>query len=169
MPYFGDSAAIAAEIEEFVAGTRGEPEADRVLATLLFTDIVGSTDRAAEMGDARWRDLLDRHDELCRAEVTRHRGIVVKSTGDGMLARFDGPGRAVICAQATVTRSRLLGIEVRAGVHAGEVELLGDDIAGLAVHVAARMRLNADRGFNPVMFERALRELLGKSSMPLAA
>lgn len=120
------------EVEEFVTGARGEPETDRVLATVLFTDIVTSTERAADVGDTRWRELLDRHDALCRAEVKQQRGILIKSTGDGILARFDGPGRAVSCAQRLNQQMTALGLQIRSGAHTGEVELRGDDVGGIA-------------------------------------
>jgi class 3 adenylate cyclase len=135
----GDSEAILGEIEEFLTGSRHEPEPDRVLATVLFTDICGSTERAAALGDSAWRTLLERHDQLVRAEVARHRGRAVKSTGDGVLATFDGPARAIGAARSIERAVHSLGIQIRAGLHTGECELVGDDVAGLAVHIGARV------------------------------
>jgi class 3 adenylate cyclase len=139
LPFVGDSEAVAAEIEEFLTGSRTPPMPDRVLATILFTDIAGSTEHAAEVGDRRWRELLGRHDALARAQLERYRGREVKMTGDGLLATFDGPARAVTCAGAIVGEMRRLGLEVRAAVHTGEVELRDGDIGGIAVHIASRV------------------------------
>jgi class 3 adenylate cyclase len=119
---------------------------DRVLKTLLFTDIVGSTERAAELGDRRWRALLDAHDRAVRREIERARGREVKTIGDGFLAVFDGPARAVRCAQALAAQTRALGLEIRAGLHSGECEVRGDDLAGIAVHIAARVAALATPG-----------------------
>ena len=148
------------DIEEFVTGARPVAGADRVLATLLFTDIVGSTDRAAALGDSAWRAVLARHDEVVRGVVERHRGRFVKSTGDGMLATFDGPARAVRCALAARDAVSALGLEIRAGLHTGEIEVTGGsgaagaeiaetgavDVAGIAVHIAARVSALAGSG-----------------------
>jgi pimeloyl-ACP methyl ester carboxylesterase len=123
------------EVEEFLTGTRRAPETDRILATVLFTDLVGSTRRAAELGDRAWRELLARHDEVVGAEVERHRGRAVKSLGDGWLATFDGPARGIRCALALRRALAGLGLELRAGLHTGEVEVLEDDVGGLAVHI----------------------------------
>ncbi len=142
----GDTEAVLGEIEEFLTGSRHVPEPDRVLATVLFTDICGSTARAAQLGDAAWRALLARHDELVRAEVTRHRGRAVKSTGDGVLATFDGPARAIGAARSIEHAVHELGIQVRAGLHTGECEIVGDDVAGLAVHIGARVMNEAGPG-----------------------
>jgi class 3 adenylate cyclase len=127
------------EIQEFLTGVRPPATSERVLATVLFTDIVGSTERAAELGDARWRQLLERHDALVRGEVQRYRGRVVKSLGDGAMALFDGPSRALAAALAIRDGVGALGVQVRAGLHTGECELLGEDIGGMAVHIAARI------------------------------
>ena len=135
----GDTESILGEVEEQLTGSRHAPEPDRVLATVLFTDIVDSTRHAARLGDARWRALLERHEQLTRAEVDRHRGRTIKSTGDGVLATFDGPARAIRAAEAVRDASSGLGVEVRAGLHTGECELVGDDVAGLAVHISARV------------------------------
>jgi class 3 adenylate cyclase len=144
--YLGDTDAVADEVEEFLTGSRHAPEADRVLATVLFTDIVGSTERATELGDRRWRDLLDSHDEIVRRQLERFRGREVNTIGDSFLATFDGPGRAILCACAIRDAVRALGIEVRAGLHTGEVELRGDDVAGVAVHIGARVATIAGPG-----------------------
>jgi class 3 adenylate cyclase len=142
----GDVDQVIGEIEEFVTGVRHEPDADRVLATLLFTDIVGSTDRAAELGDRRWRELLDAHDQVVRRQLDRFRGREVNTAGDGFFASFDGPGRAVRSAAAITESVSALGLEVRTGVHTGEIEMRGDDLAGVAVHIAARISAAAGAG-----------------------
>jgi class 3 adenylate cyclase len=142
----GDQEAVVAEIEEFVTGARPAQRTDRRLATVLFTDIVDSTKKAAELGDARWKGLLHAHDELVRTELARFRGVEVKTTGDGFLAAFDGPARAVGCARAIADGVRDLGIEIRAGCHTGEVELLDGDLGGIAVHIGARVAALAGAG-----------------------
>ena len=144
--FAGDQDAVLGEIEAFLTGTRSAPEHDRVLATVLFTDVVSSTERATEIGDARWHDLLDTHDRMAADEVSRFRGRIIKSTGDGILATFDGPARAIRCAASIGEAVRSLGLEIRAGLHAGEVELRGDDIGGIAVHTAARVMGQAGAG-----------------------
>jgi class 3 adenylate cyclase/pimeloyl-ACP methyl ester carboxylesterase len=146
VPWFGDSDALVAEIEEFLTGARHAPEPERMLTTILFTDIVGSTERAAELGDARWRELLQAHDSAVRRELERHRGREIKTIGDGFLAGFDGPARAIRCAGAIRDAVRDLGMEVRAGVHTGECELLDGDLGGMAVHIGARVGACADPG-----------------------
>ena len=143
MPNAGDTDSILNEVEEFLTGTPHAPEPDRVLATVLFTDIVKSTERAAEMGDARWRGLLDNHHTVLRREIARFRGREVKTTGDGFLATFDGPARAIRCACAASDAVRELGIELRAGLHTGEIELMGEDVGGIAIHIAARVMATA--------------------------
>jgi class 3 adenylate cyclase len=127
------------EIEEFLTGMRHGPEPERVLATVLFTDIVGSTERVTELGDRRWRDLLNNYYALGRNELARFQGREVKTTGDGFLATFDGPARAIRCACATCDAAQTLGIRVRAGLHCGECEMMGGDIGGIAVHIASRV------------------------------
>jgi class 3 adenylate cyclase len=134
-----DPDRVIAEILEFVTGTRPAPPAERVLATILFTDIVGSTALAAELGDARWKGRLAAHDRVAAAEIARHRGRLVRSTGDGIQATFDGPARAVRCAQAIAEGVRTLGLETRAGCHTGEIELVDDHVEGIAVHIGARV------------------------------
>jgi class 3 adenylate cyclase len=135
----GEVGPLLDEAERFLTGAISPPETDRVLATVLFTDIVDSTRRAAELGDTAWRSLLDRHDEAVRRQLERFRGHEVKVTGDGFVATFDGPARAIQCAKAITAAVRSLGLEVRAGLHTGEIELRGDDIAGMAVHIGARV------------------------------
>ena len=132
--------AVASEIEEFMTGVRPVPRVDRVLATVVFTDIVGSTQHATRLGDRRWRDLLDAHDAIVRRCVGEARGSVIKCTGDGVLATFNGPGRAVRCAAAIRAEVHRLSIAIRVGVHTGEIELRGDDIGGIAVHIAQRVQ-----------------------------
>jgi class 3 adenylate cyclase len=134
-----NAAEIADAVEEFLTGSRAPVTVDRVLATVLFTDIVDSTEKAASLGDRRWRDLLDAHDKAIRAELTRFRGREVKSLGDGFLATFDGPARAIHCAQSIIAALRPLGIAIRAGIHTGEVEIADDDIRGIAVHITSRV------------------------------
>ncbi len=146
LPFIGDYGPLLDEVEEFVTGTRAEREPERVLATVLFTDIVGSTERAAADGDREWRALLERHDELVRRQLERFRGREVKQTGDGFLAAFDGPARAVSCAAKIAESVRALGIDVRAGVHTGECEQRGGDLAGMAVHIGARVGACAGPG-----------------------
>jgi class 3 adenylate cyclase len=142
----GDSEAVLGEIEEFLTGTRHEHEPDRMLATVLFTDICDSTRRAAEMGDRGWRFLLERHDALFRQALDRHRGREVKRTGDGFLATFDGPARAIRCAASVAEAMGSLGLQVRAGLHTGELEVMDDDLGGLAVHIASRVMSAAGAG-----------------------
>jgi class 3 adenylate cyclase len=139
----GDSDADIDEIEEFLTGVRRPPDSDRVLATVLFTDIVGSTNHLAKLGDQRWKDLLDRHDRIVRRQFERFGGREINTAGDGFLATFDGPGRAVRCACAIREAVSALDIEIRAGIHTGEIELRGDDIAGMAVHIGARVAASA--------------------------
>ncbi len=140
LPFLGDSDAIVEEIEEFLTGARAGGERTRALLTVMFTDIVDATARAAELGDARWRDLLARHDEDVRKELRRFDGNDVKTVGDGFLATFAGPpSRALRCALAIVESARELGVELRVGVHTGECELIGDDVGGMAVHIASRV------------------------------
>jgi class 3 adenylate cyclase len=142
----GDQDAMLDEVEEFVTGRPASPPPERVLATVVFTDIVRSTEHAAELGDRQWRELLGRHERLARREVERFRGRLVKSTGDGALATFDGPARAVRAALEMRADARTLGLELRAGVHIGEYERMGDDVAGMAVHLAARVEGAAEPG-----------------------
>jgi class 3 adenylate cyclase len=162
-----EDAALDA-IEEFLTGRRHEApiDIDRVLKTVLFTDIVGSTERAAATGDRKWRELLDAHDDAIRGQLRRFHGEEVKTTGDGFLAAFDGPGRAINCAQAIADRSRDLGLDVRAGLHTGECELRGDDLAGIAVHIGARVASLAGRG--EVLVTSTVRDLVAGSGIEFA-
>jgi pimeloyl-ACP methyl ester carboxylesterase len=146
IPVWEGSDPMAAEIQEFLTGVRPSPESDRVLATVLFTDIVGSTEKAAEIGDAMWRKLIDHHDQIVRMQLESFRGREVNTAGDGFIATFDGPARGVRCAKAIADQIRSLGIEVRTGLHTGEVELRNDDIGGIAVHIAARVASQAGAG-----------------------
>jgi class 3 adenylate cyclase len=141
-----NSGELLDELEEFLTGTRLDHEPDRVLATVMFTDIVSSTERAAELGDSRWRDLIETHDALVRRQLERHRGRAVKTLGDGFLATFDGPARGIRCAQAIRDEVRALGVEIRAGLHTGELEVVGDDVAGMAVNIGARVGAKAGPG-----------------------
>ena len=156
----GDADAGNDEIEEFITGHRPVREPDRVLATVLFTDIVGSTERARELGDRRWRQLLDDHDDLARAELERFQGRLVKTTGDGLLATFDGPARAIRCASAL---REVLPVPIRAGLHTGEVELRGDDVGGIAVHIGARVAAVAGAG--EVLVSRTVKDLVAGSGI----
>jgi class 3 adenylate cyclase/pimeloyl-ACP methyl ester carboxylesterase len=146
-------------IRRFVTGDAAAPapRVDRVLSTVLFTDIADSTARAAEMGDGRWRKLLDGHDAAAAEEVTAHGGVLVKSTGDGILARFDGPSRAVSCAHSLRRRADQLGLRTRAGAHTGEIEVRGDDVGGIAVHIASRVASLAGPG--EVLVSRTVKDL----------
>ncbi len=163
LPWIGDADAVLGEIEEFLTGVRTRPEPDRVLATVLFTDIIGSTQRAAELGDAAWSLLLGAHHERVRQQLSRFGGREVSTAGDGFLATFDGPARAVRCALAMIDALRPLGLEIRAGVHTGEIELAGEDIRGLAVHVGARIAALAGAG--EVLVSRTVRDLVVGSGL----
>jgi pimeloyl-ACP methyl ester carboxylesterase len=164
LPWAGDADAVLGEIEEFLTGARSVRELDRVLATLMFTDIVGSTKRAAELGDARWRELLAAHQASLRDEVTRFRGREVKTLGDGCLAMFDGPARAIRCGHAIADAARSSGLEVRIGLHAGEVELMDADVGGIAVHIAARVGALAGPG--EVLVSGTVKDLVAGSGIP---
>ena len=144
--YLGNQDAILEEIEEFLTGTRHVAESGRLLATILFTDIVGSTERAADLGDEKWRELLETHNSVLRQEIRRFRGREVATAGDGFLATFDGPARAVRCALAARAAVRSIGLEIRAGLHTGEIESVGEDISGIAVHIGARVASEAQGG-----------------------
>jgi class 3 adenylate cyclase len=156
--WVGNSTPILDEIEEFITGVRGSSEAERVLTTIVFTDIVGSTLRAAELGDDQWRDLLDNHDATVRHELERFRGHEVNTAGDGFVATFTSPSVALDCAESIVAAVRPLGIEVRIGIHAGEVEMRGDDIAGMAVHIGARVAALA--GPSEVLVSSTVQEIV---------
>ena len=144
--YLGETDALIGVIEEFITGTKRPPDVDRVLATVLLTDMVGSTDKAAELGDHRWRAFLDAHDEAVKSQLEQYRGRLHRTTGDGMLATFDGPARGIRCAFGLRDRLRATGIDVRAGLHTGEIGLRGSEIGGIAVHIAARISSAAGPG-----------------------
>jgi class 3 adenylate cyclase len=162
-PFIGDVDAVVDEVETFLTGERHQPSLERILSTVLFTDIVGSTQRLAEVGDARWAGLLAQHDDLARREIERHRGRYIDSTGDGLLATFDGPARAVRCAQALAAAVGELGLDIRAGCHTGEIELAGDHIRGLAVHVGARVGALARAG--EVLVSATVKDLTAGSGL----
>jgi class 3 adenylate cyclase len=164
--WVGDTDAIVDEIEEFLTGTRQTPEPTRVLATVLFTDMVESTSRAVQLGDARWRALMSDHDRLIRAELSRFRGHEVRTTGDGFLATFDGPARAVQCAGAIAERVHELGIQVRSGLHTGEIEIVEGGIAGIAVHIAARVASLA--GADEIFVSSTVKDLVAGSGLAFA-
>ena len=156
--WVGETAPMLDEIEEFITGVRGGAETERVLTTIVFTDIVGSTERAAALGDDRWHALLDNHDNVIRHELERFRGREVNTVGDGFVAIFTSPSVAIDCADAIVDAVRPLGIDVRVGIHAGEVEVRGDDIAGMAVHIGARVAALA--GPSEVLVSSTVREIV---------
>jgi pimeloyl-ACP methyl ester carboxylesterase len=164
----GDTEALLGDIEEFVTGHRegSSTELERVLATVLFTDIIDSTRSAAEMGDQNWRRLLDSHDLLAQQMIEKHRGILVKNTGDGILATFDGPGRAVRCALAFGTAAQQIGLPLRAGLHTGEIEIRGRDIGGIAVHAAARVMAQSRR--SEVLVSRVVTDLVAGAGLKFA-
>ena len=166
-PFSGRSEEILDEVEEFTTGVRPAAALDRVLATVLFTDIVASTERVEQLGDRRWRQTLDRHDEIVTQQVARFRGRHIKSTGDGSLATFDGPARAVECARAIMTGVRDLDLEVRAGLHTGEIETRGDDVTGLAVNIAARVAALAGAG--EILVSRTVTDLVAGSGLGFQA
>jgi len=161
--WFGDPEQTVDQIVEFVTGARPKPQVDRVLATVMFADIVGSTERAAELGDRRWRDLLDGYYSVAGEEIERHRGRKVKTLGDGVLATFDGPARAVRCAQALAKQTKILGLEVRSGLHTGEIELISEDVGGIAVHITSRVAGHAGAG--EVVVSSTVKDLVSGSEL----
>lgn len=164
IPFVGDNAAeIADLIEEFLTGSKAAVSADRVLATVLFTDIVGSTELAARVGDRRWRDTLDGYYAAARRELTRFRGREIDTAGDGFFAAFDGPARAIRCARATSEAVRELGIEIRVGVHTGECEVIGEKIGGIAVHIGARVAGRAN--VNEILVSSTVKDLVAGSGI----
>jgi class 3 adenylate cyclase/pimeloyl-ACP methyl ester carboxylesterase len=165
-PWIDDTDAIVDEVEQFLTGVRGAPEPDRVLATVMFTDIVASTERAAELGDRRWRSVLDDHESLVRRELDRFHGREVKTTGDGFLVTFDGPARAIRCAWAIAEEVRSLGIEIRAGLHTGECELRNSDVGGIAVHIGSRVQSRADP--SEVLVSSTVKDLVAGSGIEFA-
>jgi class 3 adenylate cyclase len=162
-PWMGDSAAVIDEIEEFVTGTRPVHEPDRVLATVLFTDIVDSTRRAADLGDRRWRDVLERHNAVVRQRLERFRGREIKTIGDGFLATFDGPARGIRCALEIVDELGTLGVDLRAGLHTGECEAMNGDLGGVAVHIGARVAAMA--GPREVLVSSTVKDLVAGSEI----
>jgi len=163
LPYGEGSDVIIDEVEEFLTGSRGVAASERVLATVLFTDIVGSTERAVRSGDRSWHDVLDQHDAMVRDQLRRFGGREVKTTGDGILATFDSPARAIRCASSICADARGLGIEVRAGLHTGEVEQRGTDVSGIAVHIAQRVSGHAGSG--EVLVSRTVVDLVAGSGI----
>jgi class 3 adenylate cyclase len=156
--WVGDPETTLGEIEAFLTGERRRPRTDRELATVLFTDIVGSTALAADLGDLRWRSVLDRHDDIVSRQLDRFRGTSIKTTGDGVLATFDGPARAIGSAVAIRDGARQIGLSVRAGIHTGEIERIGTDVAGLAVHLG--QRISALAGPGEVLVSRTVKDLV---------
>ena len=161
--WYGDHDAVLEHIQEFLTGRRPMVDPDRVLATVMFTDIVDSTHRASALGDQEWREVLGRHDELIRRELVRHRGREIKTTGDGFLATFDGPARAVRCAESIRDGVRSLGLDVRAGLHTGEIELVAGDVKGIAVHIGARVVAIASPG--EVLASSTVKDLVAGSGI----
>jgi len=166
LPFVGDSDAIIDEIEEFLTGVRDPLERNRVLATVLFTDIVGSTEHALELGDRKWRELLDRHHAIIRKELGRFRGKEVDTAGDGFFATFDGPARGIHCAQSILKEISALGITLRAGLHTGECEIMGDKLGGIAVHISARIMGLAQA--NQVLVSSTVKDLVVGSGIQFA-
>jgi class 3 adenylate cyclase len=163
LAWVGDQDALLDEIEEFLVGSRRARDPERALATVLFTDIVGSTETAAELGDRRWRDLLENHDRIVRRQLSVHRGREVKTTGDGFLATFDGPARGIRCAVAIRDELEAIGIRIRVGIHTGEVELIDSDVGGMAVNIGARIEALADPG--EILVSSTVRELVVGSDL----
>jgi pimeloyl-ACP methyl ester carboxylesterase len=166
LPQTGDVEAIVEQVREFLTGMRGDASLDRVLATVLFTDIVGSTERAAALGDRAWRALLDAHHEVARREVARFRGREIDFAGDGMLATFDGPARAIRCALTIADAVRAIGLDIRAGLHTGEIELAGDAVRGIAVHIGARVAAKGEAG--EVLVSSTVKDLVSGSGIRFA-
>ena len=163
LPWAGDSETVIGEVQEFLTGARSAAEPDRVLATVMFTDICGSTERAAKLGDAHWRDLLEAHHGAVLRDLERFRGREVKTLGDGSLATFDGPARAIQCGHAIAATARSLGLEERIGIHSGEVEVMDDDVGGIAVHIAARV--GALAGAGEVLVTSTVKDLVAGSNI----
>jgi class 3 adenylate cyclase/pimeloyl-ACP methyl ester carboxylesterase len=166
LPWIGDQEALVGEVAAFVTGTRPPEEADRVLLTVLFIDIVDSTSRLAELGDKRWRELLDEHEAVVRRALERFRGVEVDRAGDGVFATFDGPARAIRCASEIARASRQLGLEIRAGVHTGECEVGKDRVSGIAVHIGARIAALASSG--EVLVSSVVKDLVAGSDLRFA-
>ena len=163
IPWIGDSETVLDEVEEFVTGARRAVEPDRVLATVLFTDIAASTERAAELGDRGWRKVIERHDHLVREHLESYRGRAIKTMGDGFLATFDGPARGIRCACQVTKRIRELGLEIRAGLHTGECDIIDSDVGGIAVNIGARVGALAQPG--EVLVSRTVKDLVAGSGI----
>jgi class 3 adenylate cyclase/pimeloyl-ACP methyl ester carboxylesterase len=163
IPFLGNPDALVDEVEEFLTGVRPVHETDRVLSTVLFTDIVGSTERASAMGDKTWRGLLQRHHDIVRRELVRFRGHEVNTAGDGFLATFEGPARGIRCAQSIRESLRGIGLEIRAGLHTGEVEIMGEGIGGIAVHIGARVAATAESG--EILLSSTVKDLVAGSGL----
>jgi class 3 adenylate cyclase len=166
MPWAGDTDALVEEIRAFLTGSRVAEASDRVLATVMFTDVVRSTERAAALGDRRWTELLDAHEAAVRRDIAAYRGREIKTMGDGFLATFDGPARGIRCARAIRDSARDLDIEVRVGLHTGEIELRGDDIGGLAVHIGQRVLSAAQP--SEVVVSSTVKDLVAGSGIEFA-
>lgn len=162
-PWVGDTDAVLDEVEEFITGARRGADPDRVLATVMFTDIVGSTERAVALGDRRWRDLLDSHHAVVRENLIRFRGREIDTAGDGFLAAFDGPARGIRCASAIVRDVRRLDLEIRVGLHTGECEILGDTLIGVTLHTGARVASLAGAG--EVLVSGTVKDLVAGSGI----
>ena len=163
IPWVGDADAILDEVEEFLTGARRGVDSDRVLATVMFIDIVGSTERAAALGDRKWRDILESYYALVRHELGRFRGREIDTAGDGFLAMFDGPARAVRCARTISREVASLGIQIRAGLHTGELERMGEKVGGIAVHIGARVATQAPAG--EVLVSSTVKDLVSGSGI----
>jgi class 3 adenylate cyclase len=163
LPMVGDSNAILEEVQQFLTGARNVPAEDRIVTTLLFADIVRSTELAGELGDSRWLRLLESYYQLVHRQLERFRGHEIDTAGDGLFATFDGPARGVRCAQAISENANALGIDVRAGLHTGEVEIIGDKVGGVAVHIGARVAALA--GAREVLVSRTVKDLIAGSGI----
>jgi class 3 adenylate cyclase len=161
--WVGNAELVLGEIQEFLTGRRPPPRADRLLLTILFTDIAGSTERASALGDRAWRDLLEKHNQMVRKELALHRGREVKTTGDGFLATFDGPARGIQCAGAIRGAAATMGIPLRLGLHTGECEILGTDVGGIGVHIAQRVMSEASPG--EILVSSTVRDLVSGSGI----
>jgi len=166
MPWVGDTDAVVDAIQTFLGARRMPVASESLLATILFTDIVGSTDRAAQLGDRRWKELVARHDELVRQAVMRFRGRELDHAGDGFLIAFDGPARAIRCASAISDSVRSVGLQVRAGLHTGECEVDGDKLRGIAVHIGARVSEMAQP--DQVLVSSTVKDLVAGSGFTFA-
>jgi len=166
LPWVGNSGELLNEVQEFLTGTRPSYRGDRVLATILFTDIVSSTQHMSDLGDRKWRSLLERHNSLVRTEISRFKGIEIETTGDGFLVTFDGSARAIRCACAIRDALQPTGLGIRQGLHTGEIELLDEGIRGIGVHIAARVLEQASP--NEVLVSRTVKDLISGSGINLA-